>query len=106
MGLFDGLAGIGAAVLGDPVTYTPQGGDARSVLSTGRRKPVQAVGPDGADVLLTSPTWRVRRDLVPELARGDLVAFGGRTYRVLNQWPQGSPAADANLICELDEVTP
>ncbi|SDX81374.1 head-tail joining protein [Roseicitreum antarcticum] len=104
MGLFDGMAGLVADVFGDAVSYTPGAGATRIVQSIGRRTPVQAIGPDGVETLLTSPTWRVRQDLVPEIARGDRVAFGGHLYRVLNAHPQGSPAVDAHLVCELDEV--
>ncbi|MBN8294951.1 hypothetical protein JI664_23470 [Rhodobacter sp. NTK016B] len=103
--LFDGLSGIAAAVLGEPVPYTPAGGEARLVQSIIRRTPVRAIGPDGVDELVNSPTWRVRRDLVPELKRGDLVEDAQGTLRVLNVWPQGSPAADAHLICELEDTT-
>ena len=109
MGLFDGLTGIAASVLGDPVSFTPATGpDAgvpRTVQSILRRTPVRATGPDGVDVLITAPSWRVRADLVPDLARDDAVSHGGRSYRVLNAWPQGSPAADAHLICELEDLT-
>lgn len=104
MGLFDGLTGIAAAVLGDPVSYTPSGGEARLVQSILRRSPVRAQAPDGVEVLITAPSWRVRADLVPEIARNDRVSLGGRDYRVVNLWPQGSPAGDANLICELEDV--
>ena len=109
MGLFDGLTGIAASVLGGPVSFTPAtgagAGVARTVQSILRRTPVRATGPDGDDVLITSPTWRVRADLVPDIARDDIVSHGGRTYRVLNAWPLGSPAADAHLICALEDVT-
>lgn len=102
---FDGMATALAGVFGAPVTYTPQGGAQRMVQSILRRRPVSAIGPDGVDVLITAPTWRVRRDLVPEIARGDLVGDAQGSLRVLNVWPQGSPAADAHLICELEDVT-
>ena len=101
--LFDGMTGIAASVFGAPVIYCPQDGEDRAIQSILRRTPVRAVGPDGHEVLITSPTWRVRRDLVPELQRGDLVEGGGHSYRVLNVWPQGSPAPDAHVVCELDE---
>ena len=102
--LFDGLSGIASAILGGPVPYTPAGGATRNVQSILRRLPVQAIGPDGVDVLITAPTWRVRGDLVPEVRRGDLVEDAQGTLRVLNVWPQGSPAADAHLLCELEDT--
>lgn len=102
--IFAGMSGIAADILGDPVTYTPDGGSPRDVVSILRRTPVRAIGPDGVDVLVTAPSWRVRRDLVPEIQRGDTVSDGGAPLRVVNVWPQGSPAADAHLICELEDV--
>ncbi|MBT9387023.1 hypothetical protein KM176_24495, partial [Pseudooceanicola sp. CBS1P-1] len=90
---------------GAPVTYLPQGGSARVVQSVFRRMPVDATDPDGHPVLVTSPSWSVPRDLVPELRRGDQIRPGdGLTYEVQNVWPSGSPATDARLICELFEV--
>jgi hypothetical protein len=100
--LFDGMTGIAASVLGGPVIYRPQGGGELVIQSILRRTPVRAVGPDGHEVLITSPTWRVRRDLVPNLARGDTVEERGEIFDVLNVWPQGSPAPDAHVLCELD----
>lgn len=93
-------------VFGAEVIYTPAGGAARTVQSVLRRTPVVATGPDGIDVLVTAPSWRVRRDLVPEIRRGDTVSDGGTPLRVVNVWPQGSPAADAHLLCELEEMQP
>jgi hypothetical protein len=104
MTLFDGLTGIAADLLGSAVVYTPGAGTPRTVQGILRRTPVRAIGPDGVDVLITSPSWRVRADLVPEIARNDRVEASGRAYRVLSHWPQGSPAADAHLICELEDA--
>ncbi|MBN8294911.1 hypothetical protein JI664_23270 [Rhodobacter sp. NTK016B] len=103
--VFDGMASALADTFGALVPYTPAGKATRPVQSILRRTPVRAIGPDGVDELVNSPTWRVRRDLVPELKRGDLVEDAQGTLRVLNVWPQGSPAADAHLICELEDTT-
>lgn len=102
--VFDGMATKLAGVFGAPVAYTPDGGPPRDVLSILRRTPVRAIGPDGVDVLVTAPSWRVRRDLVPEIRRGDMVSDGVGPLRIVNIWPQGSPAADAHLLCELEEM--
>lgn len=102
--IFAGMTGLAAGILGAPVPYTPAGGAARTVQSILRRTPVRVIGPDGVDVLVTSPTWRVRRDLVPELRRGDRVADSEGPLRIVNVWPQGSPAPDATLICELEAL--
>lgn len=103
-GLFDGVATALSEVFGAAVTYTPAGGSARSVQSVLRRTPVTAIGPDGVDVLVVAPTWRVRRDLVPEVARDDRVEDSDGAFRVVNVWPQGSPAVDAHLVCELEAL--
>lgn len=104
-GLFDGMAGMVAAVLGQPVTYLPKAGPPRAVLSVFRDQPVEATDSDGHPVLITSPSWRVQKHLVPELGKGDRIQPGnGRSYIVLNVEPTGSPAADAAVICELERV--
>ncbi|HBD92145.1 MAG: hypothetical protein A2092_16165 [Rhodobacteraceae bacterium GWE1_64_9] len=104
-GLFDGMAGLVAGVFGKPVTYQPKDGLAREVLSVFRDQPVEALDGDGHAVLITSPSWRVQKHLVPELAKGDRIHPGnGRSYAVLNFEPTGSPATDAAVICELERV--
>lgn len=104
--IFAGVSGIAADILGDPVSYTPQGGPTRLVQSILRRTPVRAIGPDGVDELVTAPSWRVRRDLVPEIQREDLVSDGVGTLRIVNIWPQGSSAPDAHLLCQLEDLKP
>ncbi|MER5172663.1 head-tail joining protein [Thioclava kandeliae] len=105
MGVFDGMASVLSNALGAEVTYTPKGGVARSVQSVFREQPVEITGDDGRDVAILAPSWRVRRDLVPELASGDLVAPGnGKTYRVVNYMSTGSPAADAMILCQLEDL--
>ncbi|MFC3180458.1 head-tail joining protein [Cypionkella sinensis] len=104
--VFDGLAGVTASVLGAPVPYLPKGGPSRDVQSVFRETPIEATDQDGHPVLIVAPTWRVRRNLVPELARGDKISpANGKAYAVKNIWPSGSPAADAAVICELELVT-
>lgn len=105
MALFNGMAGILADVFGGQVVYTPAGGVSRPVQSIFREQPIEAQDQDGHPVLITAPTWRVRNDLVPEIARGDRIAPGnGKLYAIHNVTPSGSTAADANLICELERV--
>ena len=106
--VFDGLAGITAAVFGAKVLYQPKVGSSREVQSVFREQPTEAMDQDGHAILIVSPTWRVRKALVSELARGDkILAPNTKTYLVKNLWPSGSPAADAAVICELElAVTP
>ena len=105
-GLFDGMTTILADTLGSSVTYTPSGGSARSVQSILRRSPLRVTGPDGVDELVVGASWRVRADLVPEIARDDTVEDAVGTMRIVNIWPQGSSASDAHLICELEDMIP
>jgi len=103
--VFDGLAGVAAAVLGAKVLYQPKVGTSREVQSIFREQPTEVVDQDGHPVLIVVPTWRVQRTLVPELARGDRILPGAKQYLVKNIWPTGSPAADASVICELEGVS-
>ena len=106
-GLFDGVAGLLADVLGAPVTYTPAGGAPRTIQSLFREAPVEAIDADNHPALTVAPTWRVQRHLVPELAHGDRIQPGnGRPYIVQNPHPSGSPAEDGFLICELERILP
>ncbi|TQS74024.1 hypothetical protein ERN12_05955 [Rhodobacteraceae bacterium] len=107
MGVFEGMAGVLSDVLGAPVRYLPATGRPRDIQSIFREEPVTVTGDDGRDVLIVAPSWRVSRDLVAELARGDLVQPGnGRTYKVVNHMPTGSPACDGLLLCELEATGP
>lgn len=104
--VFDGLAGITAAVFGANILYQPKVGSSREVQSVFREQPIEATDQDGHPVLIVAPTWRVQRALVPELARGDkILPANGKTYSIKNLWPSGSPAADAAVICEMELVT-
>ena len=103
--IFDGMSGIIAGALGDPVIYAPAGGAAREIQSIFREAPIEIDGADGQIVRIDAPTWRVGRDLAPEVRRGDHITVpGGRSYKVMVVHPTGSPASDACLICELQTV--
>ncbi|WP_176408619.1 head-tail joining protein [Haematobacter massiliensis] len=103
--IFDGMASLIAGVLGRPdILYLPSSGVDRTVQSIFRETPVEAQNSEGVAVLITSPSWRVERHLVPEIARGDRIDPGnGKRYRVKTVWPSGSPAVDAAVLCELTE---
>lgn len=105
MSLFDGMAGLLAGGLGKVAVYTPKGGAARDVRGVFREAPTEAVDQDGHPVLIVAPTWRVQRNLVPEIQRGDRLEPGnGRIYLVQSASPSGSPAEDGFLICELERI--
>lgn len=103
MSVFQGVAGVLTTVFGAPVSYLPNGGASRNIRSMFRETPVEAQNAEGNSVLILAPTWRVERHLAPEVARGDRIQPGnGKTYKIKNVWPSGSPASDAAVICELE----
>lgn len=100
--LFDGLSGIVAGIFGDLIEYAPRVGMVRPVASIFRENPIEIIGQDGQTLLIDAPTWRVARNLVPELGRGDVIRVpDGRFFEVQAVHPGGSPALDASVIAEL-----
>lgn len=103
--LFDGVASLMTGVFGRAIVYHPAKGSSRPVESIFREVPIDVVGADGQEVRIVAPTWRVQRDLAPEVRRGDRITVpDGRTLAVMVVHPTGSPASDAFLVCELQEV--
>lgn len=105
VGIFDGMTGLFSDVFGEPVTYLPQGGSgSRVIMSIFRERPIEVDGADGQIVRIDAPTWRVARNLAPEVRRGDRIEVDDRVYQVMVVHPTGSPAEDAYLICECQEA--
>ena len=103
--LFNGLSGILAGAFGGTVQYAPQRGVLRDIGSVFREQPIEVTGADGQVVLIDAPTWRVERQLVPELARDDqILVLDGRLFKVTAVHRSGSPAEDAFVIAELHRV--
>lgn len=103
--IFDGMAGILADVVGSLVAYQPRSGDLRDLQSVFREAPIEIEGADGHEVLISAPSWRVARDLAPEVRRGDhITVSGGRVFKIMNVHPTASPARDAFVVCELQLV--
>jgi len=105
--VFDGMAGVMAKAFGAPVIYVPKSGEPVTVRAMLREGPIEVAGDDGRAVLILSPTLQVPKTVLPNIARGDLVSAVSvpeKVYLVLNSLPNGSPAADAMLICELELV--
>lgn len=105
--LFDGLSGLLAGVFGAVVRYEPQNSiDARDIQSIFREQPIEVQGADGQNVLIDAPTWRVERNRVPEVRRGDHLRLGdGRRFRITTTHNSGSPSVDAFVICEVQEIS-
>ncbi len=103
--IFDGMAGVMAESFGAPVIYTPKDGDPVTVTAVLREGPIEVAGEDGRAVLIMSPSLQVPRNVLPDIAREDRVAAAAepdKVYIVLNAMPNGSPASDAMIICELE----
>lgn len=100
--IFDGMTGIFAGVFGAPVIWHPAGGADQQIQSIFREAPIEVDGADGQIALIEAPTWRVARNLVPGVARGDRITVrDGRSFRITAVHSGGSPAEDAFVICEL-----
>lgn len=105
MSVFDGLAGVLNGMFGATVSHTPQGQAAVDIEAVFREEPIAVTDDDGRDVLIVAPTLRVQKPTADTIAAKDTIAPGnGRTYRVVNRHPNGSPAADAFVIFELEEI--
>lgn len=103
--LYLGLTGLLAGVFGSRHRYFPQSGPDREIQSIFREAPIEVDGADGQIVRIDAPSWRVARDLAPDVARGDRIEVpDGREFRVMVVHPTGSPARDAFLVCELQIV--
>lgn len=100
--LFTGMTRLLAGTFGDRVFFQPRSGPARGIRSIFRESPIAVSGADGQDLMIEAPTWRVARDLAPEVARDDVITVpDGRAFRVMVVHKNGSPSADAFWICEL-----
>ena len=104
--VFDGMAGVLTSVFGASVLFVPQVGTSRAIQSVFRETPITIVGEDGRDLLIFAPTWRVQKDLLSNAVRGDQIEVtGGRRFGIKNQIGSGSPADDAFVIYELEDLT-
>ena len=113
MSIFDGMAGLLNEVFGDPVTHRPAAGLPSVIRSVLREDPVNLAEEDGPAVIGTALVWKVPAPAAAaaEIADGDEIdgwaggPFEGRTFRILNKVPAGSPAADRFILYMLEEVT-
>lgn len=102
--VFDGLSGVINATFGSLIPWT-QYGATSYVQSVFRESPISVATEDGHSVLITAPTWRVQRPAADEVQTGDTIEpVFGRSFTILNKIGSGSPASDAFVIFELEEV--
>lgn len=106
--IFNGMATVLNDVFGDEVLYTPKGDlEPVTVQAKLRTGPLEVAGGDGAPIVILAPTLQVPQSILPNIKKGDRVAAVATSdvvYKVVNKIPSGSPATDAMIICELEEV--
>ncbi|WP_428924991.1 head-tail joining protein [Marinibacterium sp. SX1] len=105
-GLFDGLASVILDTLGDDVTVSTEAHGDQVIQAKFREQPIEVTDGEGHTVLIVAPTLWVSRAVLDGIRRDDLVMPAitpGRTFRVVNVQPSGSPGADALIVCELEE---
>jgi hypothetical protein len=104
--IFNGMATVLNDVLGGAVLYTPKGDiEAQMVQAKLRTGPLEVAGGDGAPILILAPTLHVPKTVLPNIKKGDRVAAVATpdvSYLVVNKIPNGSPASDATIVCELE----
>lgn len=104
-GIFDGMAGVLNGVFGAPVAHLPVVGAPVTMRGIFREQPIEVADEDGRAILIIAPTLRVRKADAATIATRDEIEPGnGKTYTVENRHPSGSPANDAFVIFELEEV--
>lgn len=105
--VFDGMAGVINSVLGDRVTVAPAMGAPFDLHAIFREDPVEVLDDEGRGVLLMSPSLSVQKPDDVLLTRGDVIQPpDGRSFKIVNGQPNGSPATDAFVIFELEESIP
>lgn len=105
MSIFNGMTGILTDVFGGSVMHLPALGQGTTIQAVFREGPVRMLDEDGREILSVLPTLKVERSVAASLKRLDHIEPGnGKTYSVLNGLPKGSPASDAFVIFELEEV--
>lgn len=106
--LFDGVAVLLNDTFGAPVLYAARGETAfQAVQAKLREAPVEVAGGDGNPIVILGPTLHVPRTILPNIKKGDrvaAVATPNKLFSVVSKIPNGSPAVDAMIVCELEEV--
>lgn len=102
------MAGALSRVFGASATITPASGPVAEVTAIFRENPREVVDDAGRVHVIDEPTLQVAKPVPAALVKGSTVAPSitpGRTFRVLGVYPDRSPAADAFVVCALEEVT-
>ena len=99
------MTGVLNQVFGAPVSVTVPGDTTYEVTGIFRLEPTEAAGADNEPVLISTPVLKIARNAVPGFGRGCEVrpsVAPGTVYRVVNQLPTSSPAADGFVMAELE----
>ena len=105
--LFDGMAAALNSVFGAAVVLVDLTTAQTSVQGVFRFVTVEADSADGRSTLVNVPTFRVQKTAAPGIAAGWIVkpaAYNPRQFRVLRVDRGSSPAADAFIVCVLEEI--
>ncbi|MBQ4824380.1 hypothetical protein J4729_07430 [Leisingera sp. HS039] len=104
-GPFRGVAGALSRAFGGTVTIHPGTPQARDVTAIFRKAPFLVPAADGAEIETLVPTLRASRDVMADLAEGDLIdPKDGQIYKFLFERENANPASDALITAELEEV--
>jgi|GEM_PF-1388067 len=105
-GPFRGVAGSLARAFGGTVTIHHGAPQARDVVAVFRQVPRRVPAANGAEIETLVPVLRAARDVIADLAEGDLIdPKDGQIYRVLFEEESASPASDALITVQLEVVT-
>ena len=107
MSVFDGMAGVINRAIGAPVTHVAQAtGVSTDLQGILREAPYDLTDQDGREVRVLVSTLRLTAQDAAAIFRGDTIRTAdARVFRVSNRQPGGSPASDAFVIFELEDVT-
>lgn len=104
--VFDGVAGLLTGVFGATISVTPTVGDPFDIDAVFREVPVEMLDAEGGGALDMVCSVQVPKSS-GRLSVGDVVAPSiapGRSFRVINGHPNGSPAVDGFIVHELEEI--
>ncbi|GGA23948.1 head-tail joining protein [Neptunicoccus cionae] len=104
-GPFLGVAAALAGAFGGPVTLHHGTAQARDVVAVFRQVPRRVDGHNGVEIETLVPVLRAPRSELVDLSEGDLIdPKDGQIYRFLFLEESASPASDALVTAQLEEV--
>ena len=104
-GPFRGIAKTLSGIFGGPVTIQPESGGPYEVRGIFRQVAGVVVAEGGAEVVVTRPQIKLHRPDADQIFEGDDILPGdGKTYRACGRTDPASPAPDALVTLDLEEV--